>query len=666
MIWLSFLMLAKNAINLQMTITDYELFSGQLISKDKSFYLISKYAKFYSCNLVNHIFHINKGSFPFTYLGANIHVGRTLNVHFDHILAKFDNKLAGWKHKLLSTGGRMILINHVLNSLPLYHMAVCPIPKSIFHKMERRLTDFLWDRNNDHKKHVWRRWSKCCFPILENGLGFRSLPHIQKTFFLKLLWKLANGKGLWATWVNFLNGTARSVMHNSLESVRSVFDINCCIQVNNGCSSFWFDSWCDLGPLYQFQNHLLDDLKHLTVFEAMHNNSLIPAIQNCLPNYIITKITDLNISFNDTKDAHIWKPNSNGIFSFNSAYDVMRPKMTLNLSAKYVWNSCTPPKNSFFLWRLNNHLLPFEDKLTTFGIHRPFKCPFCNSPDTIDHCFLHCNFAMTIWHHFEICFGFHPNKTGTFSNYITKWYLDFKSTINDFNHTLPKIITWHLWKARNKLLYDNNKANTPKAIKAIRTDIYAMSVAKPFTTNNPSVLFNIHYIPTKHTVKRHALKIWTKPPDSYFKVNLASRNITPQLIRSTAIVRNSIGSYMGHATHVVHHVNTTDATYDALDYIIPLLRKFNTLNFIFEVEDSNVYEGLQGISIQHWTYWSQFRNIRRKLGSYNWTITHVNPTINKAADFLAYCCMSIKTNTHHFNHFVGILKFDATNFPYIT
>ncbi|CAH9067746.1 unnamed protein product, partial [Cuscuta epithymum] len=110
---------------------------------------------------------------------------------------------------------------------------------------------------------------------------------------------------------------------------------------------------------------------------------------------------------------------------------------------------------------------------------------------------------------------------------------------------------------------------------------------------------------------------------------------------------------MGHATHVVHHGHTTDATYDALDYIIPLLRKFNTLNFIFEVEDSNVYEGLQGISIQHWTYWSQIRNIRRKLGSYNWTITHVNPTINKAADFLAYRCMSIKTNTHHFNHFVG-------------
>ncbi|CAH9110021.1 unnamed protein product [Cuscuta epithymum] len=175
-------------------------------------------------------------------------------------------------------------------------------------------------------------------------------------------------------------------------------------------------------------------------------------------------------------------------------------------NAKFFWNNRTQ-KRSFFLWRLNNCLIPFKDKLINFGIHGPFKCPFYNNKNTLDHSFLNCHFARSIWHHFESCFNLCPSINGTFNNYITRWYLDFKSTIKDFNHVLPNTITWHLWKIRNKTIYDNKKATFPEAINALKTEIFAMSIAKPFATNEHAGPFNIFTAPTNKKDKRPAITV---------------------------------------------------------------------------------------------------------------------------------------------------------------
>ncbi|CAH9053561.1 unnamed protein product [Cuscuta europaea] len=86
-------------------------------------------------------------------------------------------------------------------------------------------------------------------------------------------------KGLWAAWVNSLSGNASSIMQNLLDSILDIFDSNCCTQVNNGRNS-----WCDLGPLYHFQNDIPSVILHATVSEAITNGKLI---HFCLPRYIM-------------------------------------------------------------------------------------------------------------------------------------------------------------------------------------------------------------------------------------------------------------------------------------------------------------------------------------------------------------------------------------------
>lgn len=93
-----------------------------------------------------------EGDWPCVYLGMPLYVGRkTLNM-FDPLLAKVQKKLAGWKSKLLSFGGKLILIKHVLHSMPVHLLSMMNLPKGIFAKLKSIFSNFLWGSSAEKKK----------------------------------------------------------------------------------------------------------------------------------------------------------------------------------------------------------------------------------------------------------------------------------------------------------------------------------------------------------------------------------------------------------------------------------------------------------------------------------------------------------------------------------
>jgi hypothetical protein len=80
------------------------------------------------------LFRCQKGGFPFRYLGILMHYRKLSNSDWKTIEIKFEKKLSNWKGKLMSVGGRLVLINSVLTSLVLFMLSFFEVPKGVLEK----------------------------------------------------------------------------------------------------------------------------------------------------------------------------------------------------------------------------------------------------------------------------------------------------------------------------------------------------------------------------------------------------------------------------------------------------------------------------------------------------------------------------------------------------
>ena len=63
------------------------------------------------------------------YLGLPAMVGLDRSDSFTHLVERIVNRLKGWKEKLLSMGGKEILLKAVIQTIPVFAMAVFNIPQ---------------------------------------------------------------------------------------------------------------------------------------------------------------------------------------------------------------------------------------------------------------------------------------------------------------------------------------------------------------------------------------------------------------------------------------------------------------------------------------------------------------------------------------------------------
>ena len=78
------------------------------------------------------------------YLGLPSMIGWSKKLIFAEIKEKVYKKLAGWKGKFLSLGGKEILIKAVAQAIPSYTMSCFLLPKSLCEDLEREMRSFWW------------------------------------------------------------------------------------------------------------------------------------------------------------------------------------------------------------------------------------------------------------------------------------------------------------------------------------------------------------------------------------------------------------------------------------------------------------------------------------------------------------------------------------------
>jgi hypothetical protein len=110
------------------------------------------------------------GELPFKYLGIPIS-DKDLGIGaFQGILNKMIKRLDPWKEKFMTSGGKLILTNTCLSSLPMYAMGFYFLPKGIHSMMDTIRSRFFWRGANDVFKYHMAKWLALCKPKIHGGL----------------------------------------------------------------------------------------------------------------------------------------------------------------------------------------------------------------------------------------------------------------------------------------------------------------------------------------------------------------------------------------------------------------------------------------------------------------------------------------------------------------
>lgn len=128
--------------NLKQIILWYCSLSGQCINFAKSdLYCSPNTPQNEQVNIANSL-QVNLVQHPSRYLGINFKLRGRRVCDFQDLVDKVQNKLQGWKARLLCQAGRATLISYVLQSLPLYTFSCFRVPNSVCKKLDTIVWSF--------------------------------------------------------------------------------------------------------------------------------------------------------------------------------------------------------------------------------------------------------------------------------------------------------------------------------------------------------------------------------------------------------------------------------------------------------------------------------------------------------------------------------------------
>jgi hypothetical protein len=90
----------------------------------------------------------------------------------------------------VSLGGHIVLLNAVLNAIPIFYLSFMKIPAIVWKKIRRIQRDFLLGCRGNRKRITWIKWDTICLPKNKGGLGVRDIRVVNISLLTKWRWRL--------------------------------------------------------------------------------------------------------------------------------------------------------------------------------------------------------------------------------------------------------------------------------------------------------------------------------------------------------------------------------------------------------------------------------------------------------------------------------------------
>lgn len=110
---------------------------------------------------------------------------------WDTVTEKCEKKLSRWKAQYLSLGGRLTLINTILDALLTYMLSLFPTPASVVQRLGKIRRSFFWQGNKTRKGYHLVKWKILMSNKKQGGPGIKNLKNQSKALKIKWLWRCA-------------------------------------------------------------------------------------------------------------------------------------------------------------------------------------------------------------------------------------------------------------------------------------------------------------------------------------------------------------------------------------------------------------------------------------------------------------------------------------------
>jgi hypothetical protein len=131
------------------------------------------------------------GLVPFKYLGLPVGANPRRASTWEPMLETLRNRLGAW-------GGRIVLLNAVLNVISIFYLSFIKIPVLVWKKVRRIQREFLWGCKGGRSQISWVKWDTVCKPKKLGGLGVRDIRAVNISLLAKWRWRLLeNDKAMW-------------------------------------------------------------------------------------------------------------------------------------------------------------------------------------------------------------------------------------------------------------------------------------------------------------------------------------------------------------------------------------------------------------------------------------------------------------------------------------
>lgn len=263
---------------------------------------------------------------------------------------------------------------------------------------------------------------------------------------------------------------------------------------------------------------------------------------------IAEQILQVPISRFGGDDFLSWPHDKLGIYSVKSGYNLTRSEnffsstsgkgkgLASNIQVqekewKALWSVNCPNKMKIVLWRFVHDCLPTGFQLVRRQIPADDGCFFCNRTERVEHLFLLCPFARSVWKGVKEEFSVRLCKKDMVNG--RQWMFDFLAHASKLQATVLAITLWHIWEARNEVR--NNGTEVHPARTASKVRAYVRMVLQHCSKPKPD--------PRRESSS--STVIWTPPPAGVVAVNVDAA-LFPSIRRMGMgfVARNHLGECM--------------------------------------------------------------------------------------------------------------------------